>query len=33
MADFTELPVHDGVGDWHFNRCGRSRAFTWKVSY
>jgi len=20
MADFTELPVYDGVGDWHFNR-------------
>lgn len=20
MADFTELPVYQGVGDWHFNR-------------
>lgn len=20
MADFTALPVYDGVGDWHFNR-------------
>ena len=20
MADFTELPVYGGVGDWHFNR-------------
>ena len=20
MADFTELPVYDGVSDWHFNR-------------
>jgi hypothetical protein len=20
MADFTELPVYEGVGDWHFNR-------------
>jgi len=20
MADFTELPVDEGVGDWHFNR-------------